>query len=287
MRWVQLRRAAKTCAPHTCLLFFIPACLLIIVLLVRTHVQEAQALLTRVLETEELAELGLEAGWGSKALHTGNPWRGTRQGCGGRVRPSATAGRTLVVRYAVWGDDHQVVDSTRNRTSVAIVLGSGQAHALGGVRVLGGLCAGDVIEVALQRARRALVAVLRVDGDDAQAHEEAAVAARQDKLAEMTRAVGAPRRRTCDSVCRRHGLRCERGAFVVVNDCDRLRTAFHCEACEVAPAGAAGADMPCFVSPHAPSGFRRGLCLVAPHVDQSTCSAFHHETHRLCPCVAS
>jgi len=79
-------------------------------------------------------------------------------------------------------------------------------------------------------------------------------------------------------------LACAPAAFRLVNNCPALRAHFDCHACEVAAAGTAGRDMPCWVLPTAPVGHPRGYCMVHPG-GGSACDARYEHTRRLCPCV--
>lgn len=80
------------------------------------------------------------------------------------------------------------------------------------------------------------------------------------------------------------GLSCAPAGFRLVNNCPALRAHFDCRACELAAAGTAGRDMPCWVVPTAPVGHPRGYCMVHPQ-SGSACDAKYQHTRRLCPCV--
>lgn len=271
MRGAQSRRTAYASALGVCSIL-----LAIIFILSKSHTHFKRRLLNAGdLSAVTRAELGIPPNWGLTKVREGNPWRTSRRGCGGRVRLSVTKGRRVYLRYAVWDDAGRVLDSTRNRTPVALLHGAGHASNVGGDDILTGLCAGDVISI-----NNAVLAILAVDP-----HIEADVVVQQDLLADRVHPIAAARRHSCDSTCKHANMHCEHAAFAVVNDCDTLRNVFRCSTCEVAPSGAAGPDMPCFVSSHAPRGFRRAICLVAPHVASSTCAAAHTHTLRLCPCV--
>ncbi|GAB0498577.1 hypothetical protein MMPV_009923 [Pyropia vietnamensis] len=79
-------------------------------------------------------------------------------------------------------------------------------------------------------------------------------------------------------------LSCADAGFRLVNNCPALRAHFDCRSCELAAAGTAGRDMPCWVVPTAPVGHPRGYCMVHPQ-GGSACDAKYQHTRRLCPCV--
>lgn len=228
--------------------------------------------LNRELTVNERAALRLNATNHMKTkIIASNPWRTKTHGCGGRVFRSAKPGVQISLRYAQWNLSGILKESG----AADVILGDSFPRL---TRALTGLCAGDIAIVD-----SSLFAIIHV-GQPNSVGEAYATA---DKLAaNVVPIAGSRRHLSCTAICRRGGLRCEERGFVVVNDCDRLRSLFDCVACEVAPAGAAGADMPCVVHSNAPRPFRPRLCLVAPHPKASRCIASHRHTVRLCPCVA-
>ncbi len=232
---------------------------------------DANSRLIRELTTNERAALGLNStNYIKTNFVASNPWRSKRFGCGGRVRRSARRNVRVSLRYAQWSSSGSLQDSD----AADLILGDTHPRL---TRALTGLCAGDIAKLD-----QSLFAITHVGEPNSIGDTYAAA----DTLAANVIATPGTRRHlSCTAVCRRKGLRCEEHGFVVVNDCDRLRTAFDCVGCEVAPAGAAGADMPCMVNANAPRPFRSRLCLVAPHPKHSRCVASHMHTVRLCPCV--
>lgn len=241
-----------------------------------------------------------------------NPWRTARRGCGGHVRPSIRRDSLVTFRYAIWDSAGALQDTSSSPVQMRV--GSGQDSEFFGRpssrrrrhgHSLYGLCSGDIVQVTAGASYSynnnknygskmiLILSIMDVSNRNMNENSNANVGyhtdyLKADALALVTRPVRASRRRlSCLSACRRRGLVCSEKAFVVVNDCDVLRRSFNCTAgCEVAPVGAAGADMPCYVSPNAPRPFRKNLCLVAPNPASSRCAALHQHTIRLCPCVA-
>lgn len=137
----------------------------------------------------------------------------------------------------------------------------------------------------------------------AAAAAEAAADAAADALASRLVMVVGAKGADCDTTCaagpergggggagagtgaaRGGDLSCAAAGFRLVNNCPALRAHFDCRACELAAAGTAGRDMPCWVVPTAPVGHPRGYCMVHPQ-GGSACDAKYQHTRRLCPCV--
>lgn len=254
------------------------------------------------LEYGDIKALGLE-NLSRAVAKDGNPWRGAGRrrrhdllvavsGCGGSFRPAAEAGSTLKLRYVLREMDGKVVESASKPVSVA--LGSGQIpkaieHGLQG------MCAGEVVRTVLPGDRTLIALVEGVRhyyyGDSTMTSWESA---HNDELEQFldsfSRVVQVRRGRrgaSCNMTCARTGLFCVRVLFRVINNCPRLRSAFKCRECVVAPIGTAGADMPAWVSLSAPRSHARGACLVSPSASISSCTARYEHTKRLCPCLDS
>lgn len=255
----------------------------------------------------------------------GNPWRGAGRrhrhdvivavsGCGGRMRPALRSGGSGVVRYVTRASDGHIIEGGVD--SVGIILGSGQVS--GEVEgVLRGLCGGEVAWTKMRDGKRLMAYVERVEAASSSwssrsswsswsswsslssssastsfSHGRAWETARREEVARSVdaaaRAVRPSRGRrgaSCAATCKHGGLVCAGELFAVVNNCPRLRAAFNCTECAVAPVEAAGADMPAWVVQTAPRGHARGACLVSPRAAASHCSARYPHTKRLCPCV--
>lgn len=219
-------------------------------------------------------------------------------------------------------DRRRVLDASggEGRDTVDVQVGSGQVEA-SIERAMVGVCQGDLIQarfggtsmqssgatlhdsdsIAVNTTSRgteqgAMVLigyVVRVKATrrtawSAEHQAEQADQAELDELDELSRRVEIRTGRvgaSCASVCGRHGLTCDERALVVVNNCPRLREAFECVTCEVATVGAAGRDMPAWVSLTAPRGHARGACLVAPTSVRPGCASRYRHTRRLCGCV--
>lgn len=218
-----------------------------------------------------------------------NPWRGAGRrlrndllvsvsGCGGQFRRSIKKGTTARLRY-VRRRHGQITDASKQ--SVAVVAGQGQVSSAID-EALVGLCGGEAAQIHSAPYETTTVYIEEVRLGAPSGREKSAV---KDELARSVKASAGRRGRSCDATCNALGLRCERAAFAVLNNCPRLRQLFGCARCEVAAAGAAGSDMPALVAPSAPRGHARGVCLAAPHARLSTCAARYAHTLRLCPCV--
>jgi hypothetical protein len=250
-------------------------------------------------DAAELGDMSLSAA--DNSSRAGNPWAGagrrargdllvSQPGCGGTYRQAACVGDRVQLRYSARRGGN-VVDSTRGRPPVDLVVGSSQAGAEL-EKALVGLCAGESVRIIAPDGVELLVAVVAVgrgltgqlravrgpvggeDGLDA-----------EDLVARGLVAVAGRRGASCSSSCRADGLACSEAGFGVVNTCARLRQAFPCAACEAAAAGTAGPDMPCHVAVNAPAGHPRGFCMVNPSARSASCGAKYKHTRRLCPCV--
>lgn len=233
--------------------------------------------------------------------------------------------RYMVRRDRVTGygaDLRRVLDASggEGRDTVDVQVGSGQVD-INIERAMIGVCQGDVIQARLRRMPMQWSVAMLEDSDNiavnasskggnqgamvligyvvrvkagrrapwsAEHQAERAEQAELDELDELSRRVEIRTGRvgaSCASVCRRHGLMCDERALAVINNCPRLREAFECVICEVATVGAAGRDMPAWVSLTAPRGHARGACLVAPTGVRPGCAARYRHTRRLCGCV--
>jgi hypothetical protein len=267
----------------------------------------SDAALGRVLSADEAAELGdasltevgVLAGGGTR-----NPWAGAgrrargdvvvaQPGCGGAYRRAARSGDRVRLRY-VARKGGVLVDSTRGRLPVDLLLGSSQAGAELD-RALMGLCAGEAVRVQAAGGVELVVAVLEVGAGISGrlqglfgagvGHGGEVVGDAEDRLARDLIATPGARGRSCATACRTAGLVCAEAGFAVINTCPRLREAFECAECEVAAAGTAGPDMPCYVSKSAPVGHPRGFCMVNPVPTNAQCDSKYKHTRRLCPCL--
>lgn len=88
---------------------------------------------------------------------------------------------------------------------------------------------------------------------------------------------------SCDTVCQQQSLRCEQTLLPLVNTCDQLNAAFPCTSCEENY----GFEQPAFVVPTASAASLPSSCLVSSKPQDSTCSASHVATRRLCACVGA
>lgn len=224
----------------------------------------------------------------TRPVRTGNPWRrrqwGTSTsvtdrrvivrvaGCGGTIRRASRTGDTLRIRYLSTGSP--------SVSSATVTLGSGQAPRALEAALLG-RCVGEVI-----RLQHYTVSYLTVYIAASQMNSKTETD-RLDSLAKIVISKTSRKGRSCNAACTTHGLVCDTDALRIVNNCPRLRAAFPCAVCEVAPAGAAGPDMPAWVSTSAPAGHARGACLVAPPGRPPACAARYAHTRRLCGCVRS
>ncbi|CAM9760283.1 unnamed protein product [Pylaiella littoralis] len=91
---------------------------------------------------------------------------------------------------------------------------------------------------------------------------------------------------SCDDICSTKasfyfGMRCKESTFELLNACELLKEHFPCTKC----AESYGSEQPCYVELNAPALNYPGQCLVSSNPRDSTCSASHHLTRRLCPCV--
>lgn len=91
---------------------------------------------------------------------------------------------------------------------------------------------------------------------------------------------------TCTARCEADGLACAPQHFAALNDCNRLRDTFACEAgCEVGE----DADLPGYVVPAAPKQLRPSLCQVWSRPStggEMSCDGSGAVKQRACPCAA-
>lgn len=231
-----------------------------------------------------------------------NPWRGRRlhirvrrhvlnpvAGCGGTYRVAAELGDSVSLRYIVRDEKSgRIVDSTQD--SVDVTVGKGQVS--GSVEeIVKGACAGEMVETRMYNGRTFIGYVeavrremrgLAMDGNGIEEEEEGA-----DWLSGKVVGMAGQKGMCCDKVCERAGLVCMDESLKVLNNCPKLRAAFPCGMCEVAAIGAAGEDMPAWVSRSAPAGHARGACLVAPGGVKPRCKARYRHTRRLCGCLSA
>ena len=102
----------------------------------------------------------------------------------------------------------------------------------------------------------------------------------------MTAVVAADIDMDCNHVCSHDegdGVKkgCDDKLFDFLNVCGRMKDTFGCSKCVTS----LGAEQPAFEVPQSPSALPGGLCLITQDASQSTCSAKHPKTKRLCPCV--
>ncbi|CAM9741703.1 unnamed protein product [Hapterophycus canaliculatus] len=78
-------------------------------------------------------------------------------------------------------------------------------------------------------------------------------------------------------------MACKESTFELLNACSLLMDHFPCARCSTSY----GLEQPCYVEPDAPAENFPGQCLVSSNPRESTCSASHYLTRRLCPCTSS
>lgn len=252
----------------------------------------------------------------NRSVPGGNPWRGAssrrRQdllssvsGCGGSVVPALQQGYTAALRYVVRNHLGSISDFTQS--DVHIVLGAGQTPAKVDAALVG-VCAGELLSVHIlsKNHRQKLTVTVYVsavlppsdltrtgfqNGIVQNAHVNTKTNAHTtqmtDGIAAAISAIPGRRGGSCTRTCASKGLVCDDDLFPTVNNCPKLKQVFTCISCQIATAGAAGADMPAWVSKSAPAGHARAACLVAPHSVKSSCTARYTHTRRLCPCLDS
>mmetsp|Transcript_14071 Transcript_14071/g.39861 ORF Transcript_14071/g.39861 Transcript_14071/m.39861 type:complete len:292 (-) Transcript_14071:355-1230(-) len=89
----------------------------------------------------------------------------------------------------------------------------------------------------------------------------------------------------CHQVCANHKKTCSPDHFSVINNCDRLRDFFSCEAgCELDTQSNRGPDHPAYVIYTSPKETLPTMCLTNDSKNYE-CGARHAKTRRLCPCV--
>ncbi|KAJ8907049.1 hypothetical protein NDN08_003532 [Rhodosorus marinus] len=204
-------------------------------------------------------------------------WRTFRRrakGCGGTYRPSVEIHDQVRVRYvAKSGED--VLDQVLRDEGVLIDMDKDSAPE-GLRKALLGACKGDLVQLTApsrfastiggsgkhSSVGRSLDFLVEITGllknrSDRQPNDED-----EDALAALISPGKGGRGEDCNTVCKRLSRGCYEAAFQIVNTCPRLRAAFDCTACEVAAVGTEGPDMPCYVSPRAPSSHPRGFCMV-------------------------
>lgn len=250
----------------------------------------------------------------NRSLPDGNPWRGASSrkrrdiissvsGCGGSVVPALQRGSIASLRYVVRDHGGHVIDFARS--DVHIVLGTGQTPDKVDDALIG-VCAGELVSVRIPSLnhRRGLLVTVYVSAvaiaspstktgfrnsvvQSTHFNTRASLQTSQmtDDIAAAVNAIPGRRGGSCTRTCASKGLVCDEDLFPTVNNCPKLKQLFTCVSCQIAPAGAAGTDMPAWVSKSAPAGHARGACLVAPHSIKSTCNARYKHTRRLCPCI--
>ena len=97
--------------------------------------------------------------------------------------------------------------------------------------------------------------------------------------------VKAEREESCDERCEKQegNMRCTTDAIKAINNCDRMKQHFGCEAgCD----SNFGEDQPAYVWPEAPQPALPAKCLINdPDKQMISCSGKHRLTSRLCACV--
>lgn len=92
---------------------------------------------------------------------------------------------------------------------------------------------------------------------------------------------------SCKGRCEAEGLLCSPAHFTSLNDCNRLREPFACEAgCEAGD----GQDLPAYVIPAAPKPQRPSICLIWSKEltgGEMGCDGAGAVRQRACPCVAA
>ena len=98
--------------------------------------------------------------------------------------------------------------------------------------------------------------------------------------------VAAEKGASCAAACEAAGRRCAPEHFAALNDCNRLREHYACEAgCE---ADAPAPEYPAYVDAGAPKAQRPTMCLLLEPTTlaQASCEAANAHVRRLCPCAA-
>ncbi|GJQ12179.1 hypothetical protein GpartN1_g3970.t1 [Galdieria partita] len=226
-------------------------------------------------------------------------------GCGGTYVTGANWGDFVHLRFIGKLDNGTIFDSTRGRKQLfGFQLGWKNISRGWNIGLLGA-CPGEIRELVVTsklfssnekklfpdwRGRELYYLIQLVCiGEDASPPEHPFRHWKDpyELLREHTVIVPAKRKQNCHRACQLKNLVCFRKGFSILNNCPTLSEYFDCRECEIATIERAGSDMPCRVSPKAPSTYSLGFCMISPNLSLTCCEASHPHTERLCPCVVA
>ena len=105
-------------------------------------------------------------------------------------------------------------------------------------------------------------------------------------IASGVRVLTSREKQSCRERCSEDSLECLEAQFPALNDCNRLREQFACEAgCEAG----AGAALPAYIIPKAAKSERPAMCLTWStelSKEAMTCDSVDGNRQRACPCGA-
>lgn len=91
------------------------------------------------------------------------------------------------------------------------------------------------------------------------------------------------RGQSCTAACAAHNLTCDSAGFQYLNDCDRLRGTFPCEAgCAV---GQEQPEAPSYIAYGSPKAHYPTMCWTLPREEGPGCDTTMDHAVRLCPCT--